>query len=385
MDTTTDNFITNSFQTPNAYVDELMCMLTSAEWKIVSYTVRRIFGFNKRRDRISISQYTNGLVSRTGEQLDGGTGLSRQTVSSCLVELLKYRVLMKVSNNNPRINAGAEYALNPEVDTVDIAGLLRRKKECEVSNRAKIQKARSVEQTVLLRSVQQTAPSLSNTPMSVYSTDTQYPVKTQRNTDSAASSGIVEIDLFEAVPAYQRLGKETRKAVKVDCPFCSTRGQIGIFDQVTPCCQMPIKWSNNKLLDDKIKKEEIDAKAAAKRAEKIAHYPPGIRYLIEEARKSEDLFLKQPGGTCKDDLRDDLYRAILKYEVAKGEAFIRVMVDKFLAEGDHGRGLMSHVANALPYTKEQKEEQKETVNGQTTKRPTLQLTEEAKRQLGLIK
>jgi len=61
------NFIPNSFQTPNAYVDQFMYLLSGTEYKVLCYLVRRIFGFQKRQDRVSIPQITQGIRKRDGD------------------------------------------------------------------------------------------------------------------------------------------------------------------------------------------------------------------------------------------------------------------------------------------------------------------------------
>ena len=68
------NFIPNSFQTPNAYVDQFMHLLSGPEYKVLCYLVRRIFGFQKRQDRVSMRQITSGIRNREGDFLDHGTG-----------------------------------------------------------------------------------------------------------------------------------------------------------------------------------------------------------------------------------------------------------------------------------------------------------------------
>ncbi|PHI40996.1 hypothetical protein CBG46_10045 [Actinobacillus succinogenes] len=50
-------FIANSFQTPNAIVDELMRHLTGVEFKCYSLVVRKTTGWGKDCDAISISQF----------------------------------------------------------------------------------------------------------------------------------------------------------------------------------------------------------------------------------------------------------------------------------------------------------------------------------------
>jgi hypothetical protein len=390
MSDTHTRFIPNSFQTPNAYNDDLMWLLTSPEWKVLSYTARRIFGFQKRHDRISISQYTDGTMSRNGEKLDGGTGLGRETVIKCLEELTKYRVMVKLSDNDPRTNAGAEYALTLD-DSIDLAGLLKRLNDKSKADRAKIQaamtknnEARSVRQTALPKSVQPTAPSRLDRPTSVGATDTQYPVETQGKPDLAAGDLILHLDLFEAIPSYERLNQAVQEAIKVCCPQCRT-DTIGIYDRISPCCHLPIEWQHNQLLADKIKQEEVDTRAKAKRKAKLDSYPPGIRYLVEQARSRKVAELNLQPDMCTDDVTNKEYLELCPYEQRYGEAFIRNLVDELA--GDHGRALIKHVVNSLSQVassfSKSKEGKPDHGNTRPIEQPKLQLTPEARRQLGL--
>jgi len=173
-----ERFIPNSFQTPNAYVDDLMYLLTSSEWKVLSYTVRRIFGFQKRADRISLSQYTEGTFSReTGEYFDHGTGLSTSTVIKALDDLVRFGIMEVVSENNPKINNGREYALTTSPSTINFFALNSRALDSAKSNAEKIEPARKA------RFDKQSAPPPTDTPLPLEPTETQYTVENQRNSE----------------------------------------------------------------------------------------------------------------------------------------------------------------------------------------------------------
>ncbi|WP_439287554.1 replication protein [Lonepinella sp. BR2904] len=63
----TDNkFITNSFQIPNAVIDELLAELSGAELKCYLFVLRKTKGWNKEYDSISVSQFmeVTGLSNR---------------------------------------------------------------------------------------------------------------------------------------------------------------------------------------------------------------------------------------------------------------------------------------------------------------------------------
>lgn len=70
----------NFTQVPNPVIDQLMPILSEAEFKVLMYIVRRTFGFDKDYDAISLSQMTDGITTRDGRVLDKGTGLSKSSV-----------------------------------------------------------------------------------------------------------------------------------------------------------------------------------------------------------------------------------------------------------------------------------------------------------------
>jgi len=110
-----DTFIPNSFQTPNDYVDRYMAFLTPEEFKVLVYAVRRIFGFQKRQDRISLNQFADGITLADGRRLDYGTGLNPKTVKRAIDGLLKAGLLVKLEEAKPdRIPALYGLQLNPE-------------------------------------------------------------------------------------------------------------------------------------------------------------------------------------------------------------------------------------------------------------------------------
>jgi hypothetical protein len=140
----TSDFIPNSYQTPNAYVDRFMHLLTSEEWKVLSYTARRIFGFRKvnHQDRISLSQYATGIRSKD-RQLDYGTGLSKPTVMHALAKLKEYRLIIEVLPGDQRKNLAPLYELQLDSDLVDVAGLEQRAAQARGRNLKRTTTARS--------------------------------------------------------------------------------------------------------------------------------------------------------------------------------------------------------------------------------------------------
>lgn len=74
----------NFTQIPNLFLDELMHDLNGSELKVLLYIMRRTYGFQKQSDRISISQICSGIKKKDGDELDKGTGLSKQGVVNAL-------------------------------------------------------------------------------------------------------------------------------------------------------------------------------------------------------------------------------------------------------------------------------------------------------------
>lgn len=138
----TSAFIPNSFQHPNAYIDLYAAFLTGEEAKVLTYTIRRIIGFHKRQDRISLSQYTDGIHTEEGKALDYGTGLSKGAVRKALAELIKYGLMVEVSPAEPKKNLPPAYALEWESEKVNFEGLRARAEAKKRANTKRTKKAR---------------------------------------------------------------------------------------------------------------------------------------------------------------------------------------------------------------------------------------------------
>ena len=173
----TPSFITNSYQTPNEYADRFMHLLSGDEWKVLSYTVRRIFGFQKREDRISLTQYQYGKRSKqTGEMLDYGTGLSRKTIIKVLASLCNFRLMVKLATNDPRLDEGACYALQTDSSKVDVEGLNDRVRGAREVNARRSQKAREKSLEGRREDVSLSDSGVSDTPPQADVSDTPPPV-----------------------------------------------------------------------------------------------------------------------------------------------------------------------------------------------------------------
>lgn len=92
----------NFTQIPNVFFDEIYTKLGYAELKVFLYVLRRTYGFHKKTDKISLTQFENGI-----EGLDSGTGLARKSIYHAL-ELLVEKKLV-IINKTGRINSYSLY------------------------------------------------------------------------------------------------------------------------------------------------------------------------------------------------------------------------------------------------------------------------------------
>lgn len=136
------SFFPNSFQTPNAYIDNLCYLLTSDEFRVLMFIIRQILGFVGKRelhqDNISISQIEHGITKKNGEKINNGVGLSRPTIVKCLKSLYKFRIIQKVG---PASRDGQLMALNFDGDTFDWNAMNKRHRDKEIFEK-RVQKKR---------------------------------------------------------------------------------------------------------------------------------------------------------------------------------------------------------------------------------------------------
>lgn len=155
-------YIPNSTQVMDVYFDKYMALLTGAEWKTLCYAIRRIFGFKRESDWISLDQFVNGIVKRDGTRLDNGTGMARGTVVKALDFLKKVHLLQ----TRGVLGSTPEYSLNLDPELIDHKTLSKRHADTEKGNHQKVAKARkhnprvgvSVPQKTDTRSVPQDDP-----------------------------------------------------------------------------------------------------------------------------------------------------------------------------------------------------------------------------------
>lgn len=170
-----NTLIPNTYQKPNWYSDEVDWLLTPEESKVLDFFCRRILGFEgnrpSRRDRISLSQITDGIHRADGSRLSYGTGLSRPRAVAAIKGLCDYGLVARIGKPT---EDGQEYELVFDVERIDLPGLRARREQGRAAGRERTEKARAAR-----------APSLGfvdvdeNTDEVVCQSDSQNPPKTQ--------------------------------------------------------------------------------------------------------------------------------------------------------------------------------------------------------------
>lgn len=138
--------VPNSAPLPNFYTDQLAWLLTGDEWKLLTYAVRRIFGFEKGRQTkqapISLSTFEEGIWiidPDTGEpkQVAHGCGLTKPVISTGLKNLERYGVL----ESGEITNDGRLWGLQMDEGKIDLDGLLARREQKKAKTRKRVAKA----------------------------------------------------------------------------------------------------------------------------------------------------------------------------------------------------------------------------------------------------
>lgn len=83
----------NFTPTPNIFFDFYLPDLPEAELRCLLYIMRRTFGFQKGSDKISLSQFENGIKDKNGKVLDRGVGLTRKSIIKGLAGLEELKLI----------------------------------------------------------------------------------------------------------------------------------------------------------------------------------------------------------------------------------------------------------------------------------------------------
>lgn len=114
-----NNLIPNSTQVPNVILDLMVPRIPEAEARCLLYICRRTFGFQKEADRISFSQFIDGITTKEGKILDYGAGLARASVAKGIKNLnLAGAISIRETTK------GNYYQINLQMDTEKVVQLL---------------------------------------------------------------------------------------------------------------------------------------------------------------------------------------------------------------------------------------------------------------------
>ena len=80
---------------PDTLFDKLLPVLSNSELRVILYAIRRIYGWRKEEDWITLSQFVSGVTRKDGTPLDKGCGLSRQGVVNGLRQAVANGYLLK--------------------------------------------------------------------------------------------------------------------------------------------------------------------------------------------------------------------------------------------------------------------------------------------------
>ena len=98
---------------PDEVFDVLMPNLSDAQFRVLMYIIRRTFGFKKNSDDISLKQMVEGIRTKDGRVLDGGTGLSKSAVAKGAKDLVGMGVIEAIRNRSAeRGNEPTTYRLH---------------------------------------------------------------------------------------------------------------------------------------------------------------------------------------------------------------------------------------------------------------------------------
>ena len=113
------SLIPNSTQLPNLLLDKVIPLIPEAEARCLIYICRRTFGFHKEADRISFSQFMEGIKDRRGNVLDYGAGLARASVAKGLKHLMQAGAL-----SVRKTTKGNYYQINLHMDVENVVQLV---------------------------------------------------------------------------------------------------------------------------------------------------------------------------------------------------------------------------------------------------------------------
>lgn len=211
----------NSFQVHNFYVDNLLHLLDGNEWKVLTYIIRRIVGFHKESDHISLTQLESGICKQNGEQLDHGVGLSRPCLIRVVDNLLKFGLIVLVEDKRS-VKVGRRFQLQFDTDKVNFAAL---------QDRAALKDAQALEKSKSMhkKSTNKGSGGKHHLPLVVNAVYSQNPVETQRGPNNPT----LDVDQLGFSDSLSLVGGLTPAHVSLQNPNPTDTSPKGENTQVT--------------------------------------------------------------------------------------------------------------------------------------------------------
>lgn len=97
---------------PHEFIDALPLIETLAEMKVILYILRHTWGFHDDRKKMTLDEFENGRKRRDGSRLDGGTGMSRNSVKDGIKRALDHGFVVVESDEKDKARIKRWYALN---------------------------------------------------------------------------------------------------------------------------------------------------------------------------------------------------------------------------------------------------------------------------------
>jgi hypothetical protein len=155
----------NTFPSPNEHVDEAMEMLTSDEYKVLSFVVRHTWGWQIDQKAISLNTFLNGYSRYRG------VGLSRTTVIKCLGELSRMKFLIPIGKADADGQVWA-IGLDPDLEALELRYLASKSKRQDQMNPVRAKRSKKAVYVTDQQSTAQTENGLQHRPEVVYAIDT---------------------------------------------------------------------------------------------------------------------------------------------------------------------------------------------------------------------
>jgi hypothetical protein len=160
--------IPNTFQTPNAHVDQAMRFLSGDEYKVLNFAVRHIYGWQDRhqryKGRISLSVFVDGFTTEEGARYYG-CGLRRATIVDVLHRLVAFGLLVQIDEAT---KAGRAWDIGTMPDWDALSKRYEQKQAVNQTRRRKMMDARIT--ALSSPSDEYSGPSHDTSPSDEYST-----------------------------------------------------------------------------------------------------------------------------------------------------------------------------------------------------------------------